>query len=111
MALTHGSKLETKINFHPSLPSLASAVTVDYSVLGTAMPSHHGVFDVSALFGGTAIESFNLSAMLGKSIGLQSISYEVSVVPLPADLPLYGAGLVVIGFVGWRKKRKTSATA
>ena len=30
----------------------------------------------------------------------------LSVVPLPAALPLYGAGLAVMGFIGWRKKRK-----
>lgn len=30
----------------------------------------------------------------------------VSAVPLPAALPLYGAGLAVMGFVGWRRKRK-----
>ncbi len=32
--------------------------------------------------------------------------FEVSVVPLPATLPLYGAGLAVLGFIGWRKNRK-----
>ncbi len=32
----------------------------------------------------------------------------VSVVPLPAALPLYGAGIVILGLVGWmRKKRQT----
>ncbi|MEH6478137.1 MAG: hypothetical protein V7727_20760 [Sneathiella sp.] len=30
-----------------------------------------------------------------------------SVVPLPAALPLYGAGLAVMGFIGWRKRRKS----
>ncbi len=35
----------------------------------------------------------------------------VSVVPLPAALPLYGAGIAVLGFMGWRRKRKTSAAA
>ncbi|MEP3245682.1 MAG: VPLPA-CTERM sorting domain-containing protein [Sneathiella sp.] len=30
----------------------------------------------------------------------------VSAVPLPAALPLYGAGLAVMGFLGWRRKRK-----
>jgi len=29
-----------------------------------------------------------------------------SVVPLPAALPLYGTGLAIMGFVGWRRKRK-----
>jgi len=31
----------------------------------------------------------------------------ISVVPLPAALPLYGAGLAVMGFIGWRRKRRT----
>lgn len=29
----------------------------------------------------------------------------VSVVPLPAALPLFGSGLAVMGFIGWRRKR------
>lgn len=33
----------------------------------------------------------------------------VSAVPLPAALPLYGAGLAVLGFIGWRKRRKAAA--
>lgn len=32
-----------------------------------------------------------------------------SAVPLPAALPLYAAGMGVLGFLGWRKKRKLSA--
>ncbi len=35
----------------------------------------------------------------------------LSVVPLPAGLPLYGAGLVILGFIGWRRKRKKMALA
>ena len=31
-----------------------------------------------------------------------------TVIPLPAALPLYGTGLALISFVGWRKKRKAS---
>jgi len=30
----------------------------------------------------------------------------VSVVPLPAALPLYGTGLAVMGLLGWRKKQR-----
>jgi len=30
-------------------------------------------------------------------------------IPLPAALPLYGTGLAVMGFIGWRKKRKAVA--
>ncbi len=31
--------------------------------------------------------------------------FEVSVVPLPAALPLYGAGVAILGFLGWRRKK------
>lgn len=31
----------------------------------------------------------------------------VSAVPLPAALPLYGAGLATMGLIGWHRKRKT----
>jgi len=32
----------------------------------------------------------------------------VSPVPLPAALPFFGTGLAVMGFIGWRRKRKIS---
>ena len=32
-------------------------------------------------------------------------------VPLPAALPLYGSALGIMGFVGWRKRRKLAAMA
>jgi len=35
----------------------------------------------------------------------------ISAVPLPAALPLYGAGLAVMGLVGWRRKRKEAQAA
>ncbi len=35
----------------------------------------------------------------------------VSVVPLPAALPLFGTGLAAMGFVGWRRKRKALAVS
>ena len=33
----------------------------------------------------------------------------VSVVPLPAALPLFGTGLAIMGFMGWRRKQKATA--
>lgn len=36
-------------------------------------------------------------------------SSDVSEVPLPAALPLYGIGLAVMGFIGWRRRRKAAA--
>ena len=32
-----------------------------------------------------------------------------SIVPVPAALPLFGTGLAVMGFIGWRRKRKATA--
>ncbi len=36
------------------------------------------------------------------------INVAVSVVPLPAALPLYGAGIALLGFLGWRRKRASA---
>ena len=33
-------------------------------------------------------------------------SPQISVVPLPAALPLYGAGMALLGFIGWKRKRR-----
>ncbi len=32
-----------------------------------------------------------------------------TIIPLPAALPLYGTGLAVMGFMGWRRKSKAAA--
>lgn len=37
-----------------------------------------------------------------------TVDYTPSVVPLPAALPLMGAGFAALGFVGWRRKRKAA---
>jgi hypothetical protein len=50
------------------------------------------------------------STGFGKNV-VGSGAITVSVVPLPAALPLYGAGLAFMGFIGWRRSRKAAATA
>jgi len=35
----------------------------------------------------------------------------ITAIPLPAALPLYGTGLALIGFIGWRKRRKAATQA
>lgn len=37
------------------------------------------------------------------------VTGSLSAVPLPAALPLYGAGMAVMGFIGWRKKKAAAA--
>lgn len=55
---------------------------------------------VNALFTGTNGQvDFN-------NIGFTGELSNPSVVPLPASLPLVGSGLALMGFLGWRKKRK-----
>ena len=37
--------------------------------------------------------------------------FEIAPVPLPAALPLYGTGLAIVGFLGWRRRRKAALQA
>lgn len=38
-------------------------------------------------------------------------SVTVSAIPLPAAFPLYAAGMAVLGFMGWRRKRRLATSA
>ncbi len=64
---------------------------------------------------GAALLSFNNSNqefVFGGSGGTPfslNIETQISAVPLPAALPLYGAGLAMMGFIGWRKRQKKAA--
>ncbi len=40
---------------------------------------------------------------------IKRIAVDVTAIPLPAALPLYGTGLALIGFLGWRRRRKAAA--
>lgn len=43
----------------------------------------------------------------GPQLIYQSVTFsEVSAVPVPAALPLFGTSLALMGLIGWRKKRK-----
>jgi hypothetical protein len=44
----------------------------------------------------------------GDVLSTAGINVVVSAVPLPAALPLYGAGMAVLGFLGWRRKQKAA---
>ncbi len=48
-----------------------------------------------------------------QAIALDDLSVElqtpISVVPLPASLPLFASGLGILGFMGWRKRRRNGA--
>lgn len=95
-----------------SLPGVASQVRFD---AGGSIP------DVS---NGDLLTLTQLTVLFGSSPGISSIfssggsdydvvdfevnAFEVAPVPVPAALPLMGAGLAALGFFGWRRKRKAA---
>ena len=76
--------------------------------LGLFDDSWAGVTDISVLYGGALIESFVLTSEAVTNFRIGSVDFDlvqVSAVPLPAAIPLYGSGLALLGFLGWRKRR------
>ncbi len=59
-----------------------------------------GINDITFAFGGGSANNFYLNSATA-----------VSAVPIPAALPLFGTGLAAMGFIGWRRKRKSAAAA
>lgn len=56
---------------------------------------------------------FSIATLVGNAeveYGFRIKTTALSVVPLPAGLPLYGAGLALMGFLGWRRKRKAASS-
>ena len=72
----------------------------------TVVGIHYGHAFVAYLFD-APITYFSIQ---GLEMGVSnSYAYDwPQVVPLPAALPLYGTGLAVMGFIGWRKRRKAA---
>jgi hypothetical protein len=61
----------------------------------------------STLCGGKAVGTYTISASAVSVPDVRSMSMSVSptAVPVPASLPLLGAALGMMGFLGWRKKQ------
>jgi len=63
----------------------------------------------SSLFG---LTNNSIIALFGDGAGdhdFDDMAIRISVVPLPAALPLYGAGIALLGFIGWRKRKAEAA--
>lgn len=52
---------------------------------------------------------FQPGTNISQTVNFTTESLAVSEVPIPAALPLFGTGLAVMGFLGWRRKRKIAA--
>jgi len=82
------------------------------ALLGAAGTTYPGGFAARGLEGGGDNYSFLGSAMtLGMHVtepGDWIRVVTVSAVPLPAALPLYGAGIAVLGFLGWRRRKNAA---
>jgi len=50
----------------------------------------------------------NRLSPMGLLIANSNIDARISAVPLPAALPLYGAGIAAMGLIGWSRKRKAA---
>ncbi len=78
--------------------------------LGTFSEDGAGTTDLSALVGGAIIESFMLTTEAVTSFRFTTVTYDaanISAVPLPAAIPLYASGMAILGFLGWRRKRRS----
>jgi len=58
---------------------------------------------------GTLITSLTISVpTTGLLVDLKQLSVDVAQVPLPGTLPLFGAGLALLGWLGgWQRKQRT----
>jgi len=73
--------------------------------------------DLTAHLINNILHNDDFAGRIGMHIGecLPNVSckidtWPVTAIPLPAALPLYGTGLAIMGFVGWRKRRKAQAS-
>ena len=110
-------------------------ITVDLEFLHNTGPHKSDVKNVSNTFGPTLLGlggvTFDFSKRpnkhpkghrdeyprfkiitLGTPDDIQSWTFDFKathIVPIPAALPLFGTGLAVLGFMGWRRKRQAAA--
>jgi hypothetical protein len=73
---------------------------------GTRLHDFVRFFDLSGAFESVVLSTTKNAFEYTSLAGLSNSS-----TPLPAALPLYAAGMGVMGFFGWRRKRKSSAAS
>ncbi len=92
--------------------SLNDGVDISFGgLIATLTKAHNDPFQLYTYIVTLASADYlSFSHAGGDNIGLLLDDVNVTAVPLPAALPLYGAGLAAMGFVGWRRKQKLAKT-
>ncbi|MGZ5835324.1 MAG: PEP-CTERM sorting domain-containing protein [Xanthobacteraceae bacterium] len=87
--------------------SLGLQIFADSSILSTSNTADYS--NTARLF----IDFTEAGAFFNADSGHNYISaaIEPSATPVPAALPLFATGLGALGFLGWRRKKKTAALA
>lgn len=88
-----------------------SSIKFDLSASGISSNPDGSLFDfVSA--NDVSVSTVNLVTLspIGASFAYNHSfdDFVLTTVPLPAGLPLYAAGLGILGFIGWRRKQKNA---
>ena len=91
------------ISFHVA-DAGANDLTVKFSIVpGPALTS---LADLAAFLGSHTLSTgghFGLNGG-GGDLSIETTTFALSAVPLPAALPLFGAGLAGLGFAGWKRR-------
>jgi len=100
------------LNFKDSSGSLIVSV-VGQDILDLGATARLGASLVSFTGFSQAFSQVEFFSNLSNAFEFSNISVipsapPPSVVPLPAALPLYGTGLALMAYIGWRRKRKTA---
>ncbi len=115
IALSEQVFIDTAAGNFDSNPSLTNGLSSDGYIL---TPYTHGRIDgyiAAVTFFNAIVEATDRVTSTYLIPGTQNTGFygdrtyavwSVSVVPLPAALPLYGAGIAVLGFIGWRRKQR-----
>jgi hypothetical protein len=107
--LTYGLPFQPPLG---DLPYTLTGASMDFLMPRVALDDPSGLLLYLVLhynFGATSDVAF--WGITGREAYSVQVDPFVSPVPLPAALPLFAAGLGVMGLLGWRRKRKAEAMA
>jgi len=106
VGLPTGFIFDTFVNLEISLDAIGDIF--NFYIAGDLLESFGANGTIS--FANAIIQGKNDEPGVNRTLYFDNFeAYNVSVVPLPAALPLYGTGLALMGFVGWRRRKAATA--